>query len=201
MKELDNNQMARLADYINGKPVQLTDEELQMLAEDDDLAAQVMEIAQISQEAEASMGKAKGRTIRMIVMAAAACLVMGLAMGLIFQNGTGRRATGTSSLMASQEVSKGYTNIPKEFESLIQSASTKGAFDFPPDQPFDITLSRSFDNDTLVLCNTEAKQLIKTRVNGNLASIEGLASGLYYYYLIYNPTEKGALSIGVDEQL
>lgn len=192
--------MARLADYINGKPVQLTEEELQMLADNDDLAAQVLEIAQISQEAEDSMGKAKGRTIRMIIMAAAACLVMGIAMGLIFQSGQGNRQMhGASSLMAAQAPDKGYSSVPKEFESLIQSASAKGSFDFPPNQPFDITLSRSYDNDTLVLCNTEANPLIRTKVNDNLASIEGLAPGLYYYYLIYNPTEKGALSIGVDD--
>ena len=50
MKEIDDNLKAKFADYLNGKKVRLSDEELALLSEDDDLAKECLEIADISSE-------------------------------------------------------------------------------------------------------------------------------------------------------
>ena len=93
MKTLDNNQKARIADYLNGRAINISDEELQMLADDDQLASECIEIAEIAAEAsregvivqfpKANQNTAQpqaqrnnSKTLRMVIMAAAACLVI-----------------------------------------------------------------------------------------------------------------------------
>lgn len=208
MKELDNNQKARLADYLNGKPVTVSDWELQLMADSDELAAEIMDIASISaevqmpaaQDAPEEKRRGRGATIRLIIMAAAACLVIGIGMGLMFQTqGNNVMAPSHSALAETQVLDQGISSMPADIEEMMQSASLHGAYDYPPYQPFDIVLSKSYNDDTLVLCNAQNQRLLKTRVNDNYVPIEGLAPGLYYYYLIYNPIVKGVLSIGIDE--
>ncbi len=206
MKEIDNNLKARLADYINGKPVAITDEELQLMADNDDLTAEVMEIAEIAQLAETAPAvdavtrRGKGVTIRLVVLAAAACIALGIGLGLVFQNHSGGAvAPSEGALAEATGLSQGFQSLPDDIEKLMESASICNSFDYPPYQPFDIVLAKPCNGDTLVLCNAQNQQLLKTKVNDNYAPIEGLASGLYYYYLIYNPTIKGVLSIGTDE--
>ncbi len=207
MKEIDDNLKARLADYINGKTGAVTDEEVQLMADNDALAAEVIEIADIALEAEkisafgeSTRKQGKGTTIRLVILAAAACIILGIGMGLVFQNHSGNTvAPSQGALAEASGLSKGYQSLPEDIEKLMESASVGNSFDYPPCQPFDIVLPKPCNGDTLVLCNAQNQQLLKTKVNDNYAPIEGLASGLYYYYLIYNPTIKGVLSVGEDE--
>jgi len=206
MREFDNNLKARLADYVNGLPVKLTESEINLMADDDDLAAEVLEIAAISKEAGVVVASAneqgRGKTIRMIIMSLAACLVIGLSLGLVFQsakNDGNVAPQGNSALTAASAPDRGFANLPEDFESLLQTASSRSSFDHKPNEAFDLTLGQAYDDDTLVLCNANGQELLKAKVNGDIVPIEGLSEGLYYYYLIYNPKEKGALAIGWDE--
>ncbi len=202
MREIDNNLKARLADYVNGLPARLTDQEIDLMAQDDDLAAEILEIASIAREAGATKAQGRGKTIRMIIMSLAACLVVGISIGLILQSSSKENQTGAngiSTLASATAPDKGFSNMPEEFEALLQTASTKSTFDHKPNEAFDLTLSQAYDDDTLVLCNANGQELMKAKVNGNIVPIEGLSEGLYYYFLIYNPKEKGALAIGWDE--
>lgn len=202
MRELDNNQKARLADYVNGLPVKLTENEINMLAEDDDLAAEILEIAEISREAGNAKAQGRGKTLRMVIMSLAACLVIGITLSMVLRSAQDENqpsAGKISSLAAASAPDKGFANLPKDFESLLQTASARSNFDHKPNEAFDLMLSNSYDDDTLILCNANGQQLLKAKVNGNIVPIEGLSEGLYYYYLIYNPKEKGALAIGWDE--
>ncbi len=216
MKELDNNQKARLADYINGMPVEVSDEELQMLSDDDKLAAECIDIAEIAAEADAvstesetqkSSSKPAGKTIRMVIMAAAACLLIAIAIPLVTKSDT--QDTGqpaprkrTTGILSAKSLDKGYYELPQEFSSLIQSASTKGYYDYAPETPFDIMFSQPIKPDTLYLCSPRVKTPLMTiPVSGESATISpGLASGLYYYYLKYNLKERNAISIGTDDE-
>lgn len=200
MRELDNNQKARLADYVSGRPVELSEDELGLLAEDDALAAEVLEIAEIASQAEMENEQGKGKTIRMILMSLAACLALGISMGLVLQNAAKNDPIPQKATMASASApDMGYTDMPDDFEALLQTASAKNIFDHKPDEAFDLALSKTFEGDTLVLCSASGLELLRAKVNGNIVPIEGLSEGLYYYYLIYNPKEKGALAIGWDE--
>ncbi|MBO7461256.1 MAG: hypothetical protein J6T96_01525 [Bacteroidales bacterium] len=234
MKTLDNNQKARLADYINGRPVNISDEELQMLADDDQLASECIEIAEIAAEAETSQGiivqfpktqastsqtekKSSGKTLRMIIMAAAACLVLAIAIPLIInsdstptdntaattadqQSATPRKRS--MGILSAKSLDKGYYEMPEEFSKMIQSASTKGFFDFAPETPFDIIFNAPVKPDTLYLCSPRVKTPLMTiPVSGESVTISpGLASGLYYYYLKYNLKERNAIAIGTEDE-
>gem|GEM_PF-3221862 len=235
MKTLDNNQKARLADYINGRPVNISDEELQMLADDDQLASECIEIAEIAAEAELQQGiivqfpktqastphaekKSSGKTLRMIIMAAAACLVLAIAIPLIINSDATPtdNATATSSddqqattprkrsmgILSAKSLDKGYYEMPEEFSKMIQTASNKGYFDFAPETPFDIIFSAPVKPDTLYLYSPRVKTPLMTiPVSGESATISpGLASGLYYYYLKYNLKERNAIAIGTEEE-
>lgn len=217
MKTLDNNQKARIADYINGRPVNISDEELQMLADDDHLASECIEIAEIadqaSKETEAAFTKKSGKVIRMVIMAAAACLVVAIAIPLLIQgdtpgyNTTAEQQSATPrkrsmGILSSKSLDKGYYELPEDFAKMIQSASAKGFFDYEPETPFDIIFSTSIKPDTLYLCSPRVKTPLMTiPVSGESTTISpGLASGLYYYYLKYNLKERNAIAIGTDEE-
>ena len=235
MKTLDNNQKARLADYINGRPVNISDEELQMLADDDQLASECIEIAEIAAEAETQQGiivqfpksqtstpqtekKSSGKTLRMIIMAAAACLVLAIAIPLIINSDAtptdNTAATSTDDqqsatprkrsmgILSAKSLDKGYYELPEEFSKMIQTASNKGYFDFAPETPFDIIFSAPVKPDTLYLCSPRVKTPLMTiPVSGESATISpGLASGLYYYYLKYNLKERNAIAIGTEDE-
>ncbi len=216
MKTLDFNQKARIADYLNGRPVNISDEELQMLADDDQLASECIEIAEIAEEAalptEATSSKNSGKLIRMVILAAAACLVIAIAIPLFTksdnpaanttaeqQNTPRKRSMG---ILSAKSLDKGYYEMPEEFAKMIQSASTKGFFDFEPETPFDIMFSTSIEPDTLYLYSPRVKTPLMTiPVSGESATISpGLASGLYYYYLKYNLKERNAIAIGSDNE-
>ncbi|MCR5454858.1 MAG: hypothetical protein K6F33_07730 [Bacteroidales bacterium] len=217
MKTLDFNQKARIADYINGRPVKISDEELQMLADDDQLASECIEIAEIAEEASqqtvATSSKNSGKLIRMVILAAAACLVIAIAIPLFTKsnapasNTTAEQQSTTPrkrsmGLLSAKSLDKGYYEMPEEFAKMIQSASTKGFFDFEPETPFDIMFSTSIEPDTLYLYSPRVKTpLITIPVSGESATISpGLASGLYYYYLKYNLKERNAIAIGSDNE-
>lgn len=239
MKTLDHNQIARLADYLNGRQVDITDEELQMLANDDQLAAECIEIAEIAAEAslpgiqvqfpkqntqttsQRQAQKSSGKTIRMIIMAAAACLVLAVAIPLFIKGdtvSTDAQNTGTSTvtdaqqtatprkrsmgILSAKSLDKGYSELPDEFEGMIRSAHTKGFFDHAPETPFDIVFATNIESDTLYLCSPRVKTPLMTLpVSGKSVTItDGLASGLYYYYLKYNVKERNAISIGSEDE-
>lgn len=236
MKTLDNNQKARLADYINGRPVNISDEELQMLADDDQLASECIEIAEIAAEAETQQGiivqfpknnrqtstpqteqKPSSNTLRMIIMAAAACLILAIAIPLIINSDTSptdntaattadqQQATPrkrSMGILSAKSLDKGYYELPEEFSKMIHSASNKGYFDFAPETPFDIIFSAPVKPDTLYLCSPRVKTPLMTiPVSGESATISpGLASGLYYYYLKYNLKERNAIAIGTEDE-
>ena len=229
METLDFNQKARLADYINGRPVNISDEELKMLADDDQLASECIEIAEIAEEASRqgqgvqvkfpqTAQKSSGKTIRTVILAAAACLVIALAIPLFIKsdgnsNG-GNHTTITASdhpstprkrsmgILSAKSLDKGYYEMPEEFSKMIHSASAKGFFDFEPETPFDIIFSAPVKPDTLYLCSPRVKTPLMTiPVSGESATISpGLASGLYYYYLKYNLKERNAIAIGTDDE-
>ena len=232
MKTLDHNQKARLADYLNGRPVNISDEELQMLADDDQLAAECIEIAEIAAEASQGQGMviqfpknakktssaSSNKTIRTIILAAAACLIIALAIPLFIKS-DGNNTNGDPSSVASADqpstprkrsmgilsaksLDKGYYEMPAEFSKMIQSASAKGFFDFEPETPFDIIFSAPVKPDTLYLCSPRVKTPLMTLpVSGESVTISpGLASGLYYYYLKYNLKERNAIAIGTDDE-
>ena len=232
MKTLDHNQKARLADYLNGRPVNISDEELQMLADDDQLAAECIEIAEIAAEASQGQGvviqfpknaqktssASSNKTIRTIILAAAACLIIALAIPLFIKS-DGNNTNGDQSSVASADqpstprkrsmgilsaksLDKGYYEMPAEFSKMIQSASAKGFFDFEPETPFDIIFSAPVKPDTLYLCSPRVKTPLMTLpVSGESVTISpGLASGLYYYYLKYNLKERNAIAIGTDDE-
>ncbi|MBR4325211.1 MAG: hypothetical protein IKP73_06765 [Bacteroidales bacterium] len=232
MKTLDHNQKARLADYLNGRPVNISDEELQMLADDDQLAAECIEIAEIAAEASQGQGvviqfpknakktssASSNKTIRTIILAAAACLIIALAIPLFIKS-DGNNTNGDPSSVASADqpstprkrsmgilsaksLDKGYYEMPAEFSKMIQSASAKGFFDFEPETPFDIIFSAPVKPDTLYLCSPRVKTPLMTLpVSGESVTISpGLASGLYYYYLKYNLKERNAIAIGTDDE-
>ncbi len=232
MKTLDHNQKARLADYLNGRPVNISDEELQMLADDDQLAAECIEIAEIAAEASQGQGvviqfpknaqktssASSNKTIRTIILAAAACLITALAIPLFIKS-DGNNTNGDPSSVASADqpstprkrsmgilsaksLDKGYYEMPAEFSKMIQSASAKGFFDFEPETPFDIIFSAPVKPDTLYLCSPRVKTPLMTLpVSGESVTISpGLASGLYYYYLKYNLKERNAIAIGTDDE-
>lgn len=232
MKTLDHNQKARLADYLNGRPVNISDEELKMLADDDQLAAECIEIAEIAAEASQGQGvviqfpknaqktssASSNKTIRTIILAAAACLIIALAIPLFIKS-DGNNTNGDPSSVASADqpstprkrsmgilsaksLDKGYYEMPAEFSKMIQSASAKGFFDFEPETPFDIIFSAPVKPDTLYLCSPRVKTPLMTLpVSGESVTISpGLASGLYYYYLKYNLKERNAIAIGTDDE-
>jgi hypothetical protein len=232
MKTLDHNQKARLADYLNGRPVNISDEELQLLADDDQLAAECIEIAEIAAEASQGQGvviqfpknaqktssASSNKTIRTIILAAAACLIIALAIPLFIKS-DGNNTNGDPSSVASADqpstprkrsmgilsaksLDKGYYEMPAEFSKMIQSASAKGFFDFEPETPFDIIFSAPVKPDTLYLCSPRVKTPLMTLpVSGESVTISpGLASGLYYYYLKYNLKERNAIAIGTDDE-
>lgn len=205
MKQLDNNQKARIADYINGKPVTLTDEELQLLAEDDNLAAECLNIAEISKEYDetASMKKrGNGRVIRMVLMAAAACVVAVLAIAVMQDSNTATHSASSPSLALAELPDNGFSELPKEFAKFVETASASSngndLYAAEPDTPFDIELSQAFDGDTLLLCNTKKEIVLRLPVEDKVVPVEGLKAGLYCYYLIYNPKEMGAIIIGKE---
>ncbi|MBO4772754.1 MAG: hypothetical protein J5595_09470 [Bacteroidales bacterium] len=232
MKTLDNNQKARLADYINGRAVNISDEELQLLADDDQLASECIEIAEIAAEAsregvvvpfdnttttQRPAQKNNGKTIRMIIMAAAACLVIAIAIQFLTKNDTTTIPTDTAStdteqqppprkrsmgILSAKSLDKGYYELPEEFSKMIQSAHTKGYFDFEPETPFDIVFSAPVKPDTLYLYSPRVKTpLMVLPVSGESVTISpGLASGLYYYYLKYNLKERNAIAIGTEDE-
>ena len=234
MKTLDHNQIARLADYLNGRQVNITDEELQMLADDDQLAAECIEIAEIAAEAsqegvivpfekktstQTPAQKSSGKTIRMIIMAAAACLVIAIAIPLFIIKGDNANPDNTTAavssgdqqqptprkrsmgILSAKSLDKGYSELPDEYAGLIRSASTKGFFDHAPETPFDIVFSAPVNSDTLYLCSPRVKTPLMTLpVSGKSVTItDGLASGLYYYYLKYNVKERNAIAIGTED--
>ncbi len=232
MKTLDNNQKARLADYINGRAVNISDEELQLLADDDQLASECIEIAEIAAEAsregvvvpfekttstQRPAQKSNGKTIRMVIMAAAACLVLAIAIPLVIKNDTpnpDNNTTATSNeqqqptprkrsmgILSAKSLDKGYSELPEEYAGMIKSASAKGFFDFEPETPFDIVFSAPVKPDTLYLYSPRVKTPLMTiPVSGESVTISpGLASGLYYYYLKYNLKERNAIAIGSED--
>lgn len=237
MKTLDNNQKARIADYLNGRAINISDEELQMLADDDQLASECIEIAEIAAEAsregvivqfpKANQNTAQpqaqrnnSKTLRMVIMAAAACLVLAIAIPLFIKNDTTNTDNNTAANVSSSEqqqtaprkrsmgilsaksLDKGYSELPEEYAGLIKSASAKGYFDFEPETPFNIVFSAPVKPDTLYLYSPRVKTpLLTIPVSGESATISpGLASGLYYYYLKYNLKERNAIAIGTEDE-
>lgn len=232
MKTLDNNQKARIADYLNGRAINISDEELQMLADDDQLASECIEIAEIAAEAsregvivqfpKANQNTAQpqaqrnnSKTLRMVIMAAAACLVIAIAIPLFITGDTTPTNNTTASneqqptprkrsmgILSAKSLDKGYYELPEEFSKMIQSAHTKGFFDFEPETPFDIVFSAPVKPDTLYLCSPRVRTPLMTLpVSGESVTIApGLASGLYYYYLKYNLKERNAIAIGTDDE-
>ncbi len=120
MKTLDNNQKARIADYLNGRAINISDEELQMLADDDQLASECIEIAEIAAEAsregvivqfpkanqntaQPQAQKNNSKALRMVIMAAAACLVIAIAIPLFIKNDTTNTDNNTAANVSSSE--------------------------------------------------------------------------------------------------
>ena len=214
MKTLDHNQKARLADYLNGRPVNISDEELQMLADDDQLAAECIEIAEIAAEASQGQGvviqfpknaqktssASSNKTIRTIILAAA-CLIIALAIPLFIKS-DGNNTNGDPSSVASADqpstprkrsmgilsaksLDKGYYEMPAEFSKMIQSASAKGFFDFEPETPFDIIFSAPVKPDTLYLCSPRVKTPLMTLpVSGESVTISPGLASGLYYYYL-----------------
>lgn len=204
MKELDHNQKARLADYLNGKPVEITDEELNLLAEDDNLAAECLSIAEISSEYDRQTAPAKNdnsRVIRMVIMAAAACLVAVLTI-TVLQDSNNASQTTSPSLAEADQPDQGFSELPKEFAKFVETASTStqgnDLYTAEPNTPFDIELSQAYENDTLLLCNTRKEIVMRLPVEDKVVPVEGLKAGLYCYYLVYNHKEMGAIIIGKE---
>jgi hypothetical protein len=229
METLDFNQKARIADYINGRDVHISDEELKMLADDDQLASECIEIAEIAEEAsrqelgvqvkfpKPAQKSSSNKTIRTIILAAAACLVIALAIPLFIKsdgNLNGSQSTVSAAdqpstprkrsmgILSAKSLDKGYYELPEEFSKMIHSASAKGFFDYEPETPFDIIFSAPVKPDTLYLCSPRVKTPLMTiPVSGESVTIaQGLASGLYYYYLKYNLKERNAIAIGTDDE-
>jgi len=202
MKQLDHNQMARLADYINGKPITLDDSEIKMLAEDDELAKECLQIAEISAQCSQTQAKKSPKTFRIALTAIAASLILAISIAFLIKNDNSNIATQHQpKISAAMSTDAGYSQLPKEFEAMIQTASTKDYFDYEPNTPFDIEFSTEINADTLFLYSPSVETpLITIPVSGATATITpGLAAGLYYYYLKYHVKERNAISVGSNE--
>lgn len=218
MKELDDNQKARLADYLNGRTVDLTDEELNMLAEDDELANECLMIAEVADDAQTAQVKKEVKTFRMnlVWISVAACLVFGVLVA-VFHNDNSQ--TPSVAVMQQDITQKGYNELSSA--SRFQTASVKGDFfSARPDVAFDIEPAQQdkvTDNDIVkVFVSENANPIYETKVISKKVKdkttkkvkkvkmvkfADGFAQGVYSYKIYHdnNIVDRGGFMIGEED--
>ena len=212
MKEIDDNLKAKFADYLNGRNVVLSPEESDMLAEDDALAAECLEIAEISSEYESTAVKKSVRTYKLnvAVLSLAACLVAALVITVLYDGG--EDDTRVSSLNPGREADKGWNELSGGASKTVvtASSSSEGFYTAAPDTPFEVEPARQdavSENDTVKIFTAENPVPIMTTTveNGKkkvkkIRFKDGLAEGLYEYRVFHDDVQvdQGGIVIGED---
>jgi len=221
MVELNDNLKARYADYINGKKVNLSDEELNMLAQDDALAAECMQIAEISSEYDSQEIKkgVKNFKLNVLLVSVAACLMVALMITVFYENQTDNSQTKVSALSANQEPEKGWGELSEGASGSVKTASTSTSGDFytaAPDTPFELEPAQQgkiFENDPVdIFVSGNPVPVMKANVKSvkskdqkekkvkKVKFKDGLAEGLYEYRIYHEgrQVDQGGFVIGQD---
>ena len=206
MKEIDDNLKARFADYLNGKAVKLSDEELEMLSEDDNLAAECLEIAEISSDYEAMQVKksVKSFKLNVLFLSVAACLLAVLVVTVFYENDT---PTAVSTLNPNAEPQKGWGELSGEAGQSVKTASANsdGFYTAAPGMPFEVEPARQndiYENDTVKIYTADnPTPIMITKIeNGKVKFEDGLAEGLYEYRVFHDSkqVDQGGIVIGEE---
>lgn len=204
MKTLDDNQKARIADYLNGKPVMLSDEELDMLAQDDGLAEECLMIARVSDQYDGSVVKKEVKNFKMNVVwfSIAACLMVAL-MVTVF---TESNQPGSQAEVASMEpgdAGNGYIEV-----AGVQTAALdpgQGFYTAAPNTPFEMFFEddKVQEDDAVEVFAADNKKtpIFKTKVTSEKSKDrklkkdkkvkkvkfnDGFAAGLYEYKVYHD---------------
>ena len=221
MKEIDDNLKAKFADYLNGKKVRLSDDELALLSEDDDLAKECLEIADISSEYDKEETKRGVKTFKLNVLlfSVAACLLVALVV-TVFYDSNHQATTSVVSLDSNSEADKGWGELSSSAAHTLQTASvnsSSGFYTAAPDTPFEVEPAQQekiVDNDIVRIYTAENPMpIMQTKVkseknkekNGSkkvkkIKFEDGLAEGLYEYRIFHNEIQidQGGIVIGED---
>lgn len=180
MQTFDDNQLAQFADYINGSSNSLPPSDLGRLAEDDEFAMSVYDIAEISSTAQKQLNKKSSTKIISILAIAAAAAIA----AFVFLP--------TDMLKDA---------APSLQTSMSTAAKTQSADNITAENGV-ATVTWTFnatDTDTLVIYNENSQPIIKKAIKGNSATVALPASASKFTYRIErNSTDvlkKGTISI------
>ena len=179
MQTFDNNQLAQFADYINGSSSH-PPHDLGRLAEDDEFAMSVSDIAEISSLAQKQLNKSRtAKIISILAIAAAAAIA-----AFVFIP-TDMIKDAAPTLQA----------------SMTTAAKTQSADNITAENGV-ATVTWSFeatDTDTLVIYDENSQPIIKKAIKGSSATVALPASATKFTYRIErNSTDvlkKGTISI------
>jgi hypothetical protein len=221
MTVIDDNLKARYADYLNGKKAVLSDEELELLSEDDALAAECLEIADISSQYDDAVVKKDVKTFKINVwlFSVAACLLVALVVTVFYENGDGKKGS-TASLSPNEEPQKGWGELSSEASGTIQTASVNssgGFYTAAPDTPFEVEPAQqekieandivkvfTADNPTPIMQTSISSEKSKNKKDSRkikkIKFKDGLAEGLYEYRIFHGgeQVDQGGIVIGED---
>ncbi|MBQ3657690.1 MAG: hypothetical protein II956_12735 [Bacteroidales bacterium] len=216
----DDNLKAKFADYINGKKVSLTDEELELLSSDDALAAECLEIAEFSSQYDTQEVDRNVKTFKLnvLLLSVAACLTVALLVTVFYENAD--KNSTTAALTPNENPQKGWGEISTNATGTVQTASTmsgSGFYTAAPDTPFEVEPAQQDDiqeNDLVKIFTTEnPTPIMQTNIKAEKSNDkkdkkkvkkikfkDGLAEGLYEYRVFHNDVQvdQGGIVIGED---
>lgn len=220
MQMPDDNLKAKFADYINGKKVSLTDEELELLSGDDALAAECLEIAEISSQYDNQEVDRNVKTFKLnvLMLSVAACLMVALLVTVFYENAD--KNSTTAALTPNEEPQKGWGELSSNASGTVQTASAEsgsGFYTAAPDTPFEVEPAQQDDiqeNDVVKIFTAEnPTPIMQTNIKEEKSKDkkdkkkvkkikfeDGLAEGLYEYRVFHNEVQvdQGGIVIGED---